>query len=1268
MCEVGALGELCESRVLKLCALFKMQKISKFFSAAKPSQTQSQSPASQTQQPTQTQSATQQLKTVDLTDDVYAPTSTPVVPALSASYATMDFEPNVQRSQRFTQVVKGAFGDRQTGSSSNTGSSISSSSSSSSSSSGTATVKLTPLETQVVQLRKSHPDCLLVVECGYRLRFFGDDALAAAAVLGVVAHKDHSFMVASVPTYRFLVHCRRLIAAGHKVGLVRQTETAALRKGSKGAGSSTFSRDIAAVFSPGTVLDDDDPVFADLLRGWQKSSKGGGGGADGDDDDDDDGGDDGEVGDEADGAGSKDSDDDGETWLVSVYEVSCADGGSSISVAAINIQANLFRHILLADTAAGSGGRMNQQGLADYLDMLRPKEVVVCDECTAATWQVLQVRNGGIVKLASGAKGKGAGVGAAGAGAGAGDLPQYVSRITLVPIARFFSLCPASLEGGHGVSASSTFLAVAAAAAKEGEWIEEIDEQTGRGAWLEGLVSDEKRAAGGLHWYLQDLGLEAALRRPAVEDDNLDRLEKGAGFGNGNGKASASSSSSAPKEIAAPQRRTFKLDSITARDLEVFSAEERLAQNAGGLPLRGAAVRKLGFGSLVWIVSHCQSSSGRRTLRSWLAQPFCEIVPILERQEAVSWLQATAQERRDSRDGAWLVAAKSLIASSSDFEKTLASLHHLRISPKKLLDLLKWTAKLEGVHRSPPAASASTNNTASSSAGGAAMPPLLQEWLAKVSAQRIAQRASALLAEISHKACQDGDMTEVFGPSTAGEYPLIAQRRKDKADAEESLGQHLLTLRKALRNPSLQYKTLNTGATSCLEYLVEVPVAQKASVPSTWGGPVSSTKAMLRFHPPEVLRDLDRLQKARDELKIACNAAWGEFVYKVDDKLHDDVRVALVVLGRIDALLSLATLAQSTGYVKPLYPAGGTEICIRGGRHPMAERLLELRERTYISNDATLQTSFGPRRCMVVSGPNMGGKSSYVRATALICLLGQIGAHVPADYASLPVLDQIFTRMGAGDDLASGQSTFMTELYRTSRILQHSTARSLVVLDELGRGTATFDGTAIALATLQHIVDKIGCACLFVTHFPQVSDYIDSLSARTLGPAAAVNVHMDYLEKSDPAGAGHIDVLFLHKVAEGRSGGSFGLNVARLAGMDAEFLASAAAKAAWMGAQGHVGMDQAGGGAVLSALGGDPLDTEHVNVDGNASATGQQSNGSNMGSEAKKRAREAEGGGDGGEEAAGAGKEQDDKEAERKRLKMILEDTKNQLMMLEGSD
>ena len=194
----------------------------------------------------------------------------------------------------------------------------------------------------------------------------------------------------------------------------------------------------------------------------------------------------------------------------------------------------------------------------------------------------------------------------------------------------------------------------------------------------------------------------------------------------------------------------------------------------------------------------------------------------------------------------------------------------------------------------------------------------------------------------------------------------------------------------------------------------------------------------------------------------------------------------------------------------------------------MVEKYLERDGEQFIPNDVLLRCNFQSRSCQVITGPNMGGKSSYVRMIALICLLGQIGAHVPADSAKLCIFDHIFTRMGAGDDLAAGHSTFMSELHRTNFILQRATSRSLVLLDELGRGTAANDGLAIAQATLNYFTNTIGCAMLFVTHFPQIADAVEEeeeeFAAQGAGAVVAavaqvgthktkVNMHMSYIEE-----------------------------------------------------------------------------------------------------------------------------------------------------------
>jgi DNA mismatch repair protein MSH3 len=268
-----------------------------------------------------------------------------------------------------------------------------------------------------------------------------------------------------------------------------------------------------------------------------------------------------------------------------------------------------------------------------------------------------------------------------------------------------------------------------------------------------------------------------------------------------------------------------------------------------------------------------------------------------------------------------------------------------------------------------------------------------------------------------------------------------------------------------------------------------------------------------------VLALQDRLYQLRDEIKAAARDAWRTYVCDVSEQLHAPLRCAVEALGVLAALLSLSKLCKMPGFVEPVYSTAlgeQDEVRISGGRHPMVERYLERNGEQVIPNDVVLRRNFETRSCQVVTGPNMGGKSSYVRMIAVICLLGQIGAHVPAESAQLCVFDRIFTRMGAGDDLAAGHSTFMSELHRTNFILSRATPHSLLILDELGRGTATNDGLAIAQATLSYCLRRIGSAVLFVTHFPQISELVEKSDGAVINVEKS-DVAVTNLEKSDGA-------------------------------------------------------------------------------------------------------------------------------------------------------
>ena len=316
-----------------------------------------------------------------------------------------------------------------------------------------------------------------------------------------------------------------------------------------------------------------------------------------------------------------------------------------------------------------------------------------------------------------------------------------------------------------------------------------------------------------------------------------------------------------------------------------------------------------------------------------------------------------------------------------------------------------------------------------------------------------------------------------------------------------------------------------------IEYLIEVKrkSPQEKRVPASWQQ-ISATKATLRFHTPEVKRMCQERDQYKESLAAACDAAFMRLLDDISAK-YQELRDCVHSIATLDALFSLAILANQPGYVKPTF-TDEIEVNITGGRHPMVEQLLL---DSYVPND--LHLSHSATRALLVTGPNMGGKSSYVRSAALIAIMGQIGSYVPATEARLGMLDAVFTRMGAFDNMLKGESTFMVELNETSDILKSATPRSLIILDELGRGTSTFDGVAIAEAVLDYVIRELKSLTLFITHYQHLSKLHSRFENKELK-----NVHMAFEERD-----GGREVVFLYEVAEGTSHRSYGLNVARLA-------------------------------------------------------------------------------------------------------------------------
>lgn len=270
-----------------------------------------------------------------------------------------------------------------------------------------------------------------------------------------------------------------------------------------------------------------------------------------------------------------------------------------------------------------------------------------------------------------------------------------------------------------------------------------------------------------------------------------------------------------------------------------------------------------------------------------------------------------------------------------------------------------------------------------------------------------------------------------------------------------------------------------------------------------------------------------------------------------------ELRSIVVHVAILDCLYALAIKGSQSNYTRPKILSEKTsdpKILIKDGRHPIVETSTE---EIFVPNDTNLEDE---KRCIMLTGPNMGGKSCYIKQVALIVLLAQIGSYVPASYTEFTPVDRIMVRMGAHDNLAQGKSTFFIEMQETSDILRRATPRSLVILDELGRGTSTHDGVAIADATLRYLLTKVKCFTLFVTHYHLLCETASQF------PLQASNYHMGFFQNSeDDCDNSNFTITFLYKLTLGMAARSFGMNVAKLAGIPGDVIHNAIEKSLELG-------------------------------------------------------------------------------------------------------
>jgi DNA mismatch repair protein MutS len=520
-------------------------------------------------------------------------------------------------------------------------------------------------------------------------------------------------------------------------------------------------------------------------------------------------------------------------------------------------------------------------------------------------------------------------------------------------------------------------------------------------------------------------------------------------------------------------RASLRLDSTALRSLELF-------ENRGG-----------GSGRTLFdVVDETASALGRRRLSSWLRRPLVDADEIARRHDAVAELAGDAVVRETLADH---------LADVYDLERLIGSVSRGRANARDLRSLCATLGEV------PPLREALADADA----------PLLGD---------LRERMDPLddVRSLVDRAIVEDPPIEV---TEGGVVAAGFDAELDDLRATEREGREWVADLEARERERTGIDSLSVGHNEVHGYYIEVTNPNLDRVPDDYTRR-QTLKNSERFYTPELKRREDEILGAAER---ADKLEYERF-REVRDSVAaaaDRVQTLADALAALDALTSLATVAVEYDYARPELGADG--VYLTNGRHPVVERT----SAEFVPNDADL-----PRGTVaVVTGPNMSGKSTYMRQVALCCVLAQAGSFVPADAARLPVVDRVFTRVGASDDIAGGQSTFMREMAELTRILHDATEDSLVLLDEVGRGTSTADGLAIAWATTEFVHDEVGATTLFATHYHDLTALADERED-------VRNLH--FAADRDPEDG---SVTFLHRVAEGAASSSYGVEVARMAGV-----------------------------------------------------------------------------------------------------------------------
>ena len=500
-------------------------------------------------------------------------------------------------------------------------------------------------------------------------------------------------------------------------------------------------------------------------------------------------------------------------------------------------------------------------------------------------------------------------------------------------------------------------------------------------------------------------------------------------------------------------------------------------------------------GSLLWVLDKTKTAMGARMLRSFVEQPLIEEESINRRLDAIEELNEKAISREEIRE---------YLGPVYDLERLVSRVSYQSANPR---DLIAFKSSLQ-------------------------MLPYIRQLLGEFSCGE--------LVSVREEMDDLQDLFQLIDRAIMEEPPLAMKEggiikegyneEVDKFRRAKTEGKSMLAELETKERESTGIKNLKVKYNKVFGYYLEVTNSFLSMVPDSYTRKQTLTNAE-RFITPELKELEDTILGAEDKLF----ALEYELFAQVRETIAKEVlriQKTAKAIARLDVFSSLSVVAQRNQYIRPKINTKGV-VDIKGGRHPVVEKMIS--NDMFIPNDTYLDNN--KNRVSVITGPNMAGKSTYMRQTALIVLMAQVGCFVPAKEANIGIVDRIFTRVGASDDLASGQSTFMVEMTEVANILRNATPKSLLILDEIGRGTSTFDGLSIAWAVIEHISNPklLGAKTLFATHYHELTELEGKLSGVN-------NYCIAVKEKGD-------DIVFLRKIVKGGADKSYGIQVAKLAGV-----------------------------------------------------------------------------------------------------------------------